>query len=231
MGIRIKKVLGYGFKHCTFKDDPRFNDWVFDCNHDLHENPVNQKLIDFYTEKQDPAKYTSEFDDAYDLQYLAGTGWHTDKGPAKELYTHDFIENCAFEYERGKGFVLFTSPINEDWYRYDDIIDYSDSENMDTKIKKLKTGIFPLNSSYIDRRTGKRVKTINPSIYSMTHQYIDEISEDFKKEFNVKSLNELCVNIVPLVPSVIVNFCNVFNVFKNPLTVYRLKPMVVTYWD
>ncbi len=232
MGIRIHKVLGYGFKYCRFQNDPRFNPWVFDHGHTQHEEHLNQKLIEFYEQKRATNEDKYEFDDFTDYQYLTGTGWCKENGPAENLTAHDFIQSCEFDGERGAGPIIFTSPQNKDWYRYDDIIDYCEADDMDTKVKIIQDGIYPLNCSYVDRRTGKRVKNfIGKYRYKEAYSYSDGITEKFQQDYNVKSFNEYCVNIVPVVPSLIVNFCNVFNVFKNPLTVYRLKPMLLTYWD
>lgn len=226
MGIRIHKVLGYGLKHCKFNKDPRFNEWVFSNNEP--ENIKETIIKEYQQRKVDPTNIC-DFDDAYDLQYLTNTGWFKDEKPVKSLDVYDFIKYNQFAAEKGRGSIIFTSPMNKDWYRYDDIIDYYDLDEQKGSVRLIKDGVYPMNASYIDRRTGERVKGYHGSLemYKNHHNYIDD---DIKTKYNVKSYNEFCVNIVPVIPSLIVNFCNIFKVFKNPMMVYRLKPMILTYW-
>jgi hypothetical protein len=37
-------------------------------------------------------------------------------------------------------------------------------------------------------------------------------------------------NLTPMVPLSIRIFCSTFNVFKNPMDVHNLIPMIYTYW-
>ena len=225
MGIRVHKVLGYGFKHCKFNKDIRFNEWVF--NNNEPEN-IKELLIQEYSRQKNLGN--KDFDDCYDLQWLTNTGWFKDFKAPQSLNCYDFLKYSQFSSEKGRGPIIFTSPLNKDWYRYDDIIDYYDCDEQKDSVKMLRDGIYPRNASYIDRRTGKIVKTGycgSLEIYKSCHNYLDD---DIKTKYNVKSYSEFCVNIVPVIPSLIVNFCNIFKVFKNPMTVYRLKPMILTYW-
>ena len=48
--------------------------------------------------------------------------------------------------------------------------------------------------------------------------------------FGVNNIVEWQRNIVPLPPYNIRLFCETVKAFKNKKTVYRLKPMIFTYW-
>ena len=136
------------------------------------------------------------------------------------MSVYDFIHYNSFDCEKGKGPIIFTNPFAGDWYRYDDDIDYysaHNEDNLENNIKIIPRGIHPHNSAYINRKTGERI--MRPMY---RYESLDDLSEEFK-------MNR--IDIVPKIPEIIVEFCNVLRVFKNPLTVYRLKPMLFTWWD
>lgn len=256
MGIRIHKVLGYGFKYCKFDKDPRFNDWVFNAKSEKFYENKKDEFLEFLKDKK--SKFSKEeriiSNITMDINWIEGTGWFDKEKPVKSLSLSDFIKYNYFETE-GKnpiGPVIFTLPSSKDWNRYDDIIDYVecsiDNKGSFDSVKFYKDDagqpaeIYPY-VGFVNRNTGKRVrfsqsdrwiltdilqkskKVKNPSL-----KHIDpDLETNFQKE-GITNLIEWQRWIVPIIPDLIVNFCEFAKVFKNPLTIYRLKPMIYTYW-
>jgi hypothetical protein len=199
---RVHRALGYGFRHCKFKKDPRFNSWVFDSDHELHEMYLRETDLCASEEFKIQLKCSPQ-----------------DKS---SMSVSDFIKHSAFDQEVGCGPLIFTNPFMDDWYQYDNAIDYysmqaDEEKNLSNSVKMIRRGIYPYNQAYINRKTGKRIQR---------PVYGDNSLDDLSEEMNINK-----IDIVPMIPEIIVDFCTFLKVFKNPLTVYRLKPMLFTWWD
>lgn len=202
MGIRIHKVLGYGFERSKWDKDSRFTDGFIAKG--MYENLDIDAFISFLEDKK--KEQGGWFGCSFELNDLK-------TGKVKLYDGSDFIKGDT-ELSHCSPLV-FTNPFYKDWYRFDDDIDYLENCQRHKGIKdeliipKNEGGglayIYPY-ASYVNRKTGERVH-------------------------NVDYMYENDRNIVPKPPDIIINFCEFKNVFKNPLTVYRLKPMLYTYWS
>lgn len=262
MGIRINKVLGYGFKHCKFDKDPRFNEWVFNDQDIWNEDKrtefiyfLKEKQSKFLKEKQSKLSSDDFFDIAWDLAWLEKKECFADGDTLERLLLYDFIKYNYYDMEKENpiGPIIFTMPNYKSWNRYDDIIDYIecgiDNRGAVDSVKFYlddagqSTGIYP-HTSFVNRNTGKRVK-FTPSDRRILTGILLELkkannphlihknSPKEKSEFEkagVENLIQWQRWVVPEVPSLIVNFCEFMDIFKNPLTVYRLRPMIYTFW-
>lgn len=200
MGIRIHKVLGYGFKK-TSEKDAIFNQNFWKLRDD--DPDIKPALIDWCEKNKEL------FDIGFFRAWLTNTGWCKDGGSGdQKLYISDFIHTSAYATEKETYPIIFSAEkYNKDWCRYDDIIDYIEAgRTMKDKVKFLKGGIYP-HISLIDKRTGERAKEIPFSYGKLGKNQTYQISPE------------------------IVAFCNALNVFENSLFVYRLKPMLYTYWS
>ena len=246
MGTRIHKVLGYGFPRVKTKNDPRFNPEFFDKLWE-EDGDLKSKLIEWCEKKN--VREGDDFDAKIFHNWLMGTGWYKGDGAPKKLYASDFCHTSGYFSEGKYAPIIFGSyKENKDWYRYDNLIDYYEASggvNLADKVELITDqcgdvcGIYP-NLSYINRNTGKSCK-MQFAKWHMTEtlqkigKHIDKdvafkAESEMCKEFGIKNLNEWRRWIVPAIPSSIRAFCEVMEVFKNPMTVYRLKPMIYTYW-
>jgi hypothetical protein len=247
MGIRIKVILGWGFRRCRYQQDPRFNPEIFgDCDKDYLPAmfELNEKLRSTLPDWRQK-----------DFELWTKGKLYGDGKPIKELTSGDFLSYCTYntdENEEGKistGPIVFTSPEHKDWYRYDDVIDYYTFPPMTDSVKMIvdevgqPAQVYPY-CAFVNRKTGSRPlesKAIDQTTrWLVTKTYFESPEEsrrdwkwEEKSEYvgGAKSIIEWQRDIVPEPPYIIRLFCEAANVFKNPLTVYRLKPMVVSYWD
>lgn len=205
MGIRIHKVLGYGFKSIAHKDI-RFNESFWALNDDYID--IKPLLIKECEDSKDNVSKDPHNNLAFFRQWITNTGWHEKGGcDHDKLYISDFFCYSGYAAESNKFPVIFSAKrYNKDWYRYDDIIDYIEAgRTMKDSVKLLNGGIYP-HLSKVDIRTGKILT--DKEIENIDPQYI---------------ANDIA-------PEILV-FCRALNVFKDPLSVYKLKPMLYTYWS
>jgi hypothetical protein len=244
MGIRINVTIGWGFRYCKYSQDPRFNPKFFeDCDKDylpamleLNENlkmtlpDWRQKDFELWTKGQ-----------------LYGEGEPVTKLTSREILSYSYFNTEENEETRKviTGPIVFTSPEHKDWHRYDDIIDYYTWPGMKDSVKMIvddsnqPSQIYPY-CVYVNRKTGTKPEGCGSVERSLTKMYFDDTKEHRKKwkwekmpriTCGARSIIEFQRDIVPEPPYIIKLFCQTSNIFKNPLTVYRLKPMVIAYWD
>lgn len=248
MGTRINKTLGWGFKYCRFEKDPRFRPAFFEDNEDDY--------LDRMVEENKKSLNSRDFKKKMDAQsfdcWVNGKGWVSTGKKQDSLSKHDIFQfNSYTDTSEGTvGAVIFTDPTHERWHRYDDTIDYYDAPSgeggapLDT-VKFILDGagqpaqIYPY-CSFVDRNTGKKPKmnkglTINQGDrWSLTNGYFKSTKKERAtwkwKGLGVNNIIQWQRNIVPEPSYTIRLFCKVTKPFKNPLTIYRLKPMILTYW-
>jgi hypothetical protein len=223
MGNRIHTVLGYGLKDVVPRKDKRINDSFWKKMDDE---------VDFFSEmknkneealKADPYN----FDATLFKHRIEGIGWHKGDTPFNSLNVSDILKSSGYFYEMKKGPIVFTD-LSPDWYRYDDTIDYYVFRNPKDSVKLIKNqkgescGIYPYHS-YVNKKTGERIKCSPSERWSGNDDYLSQ-------KYNL-TLEEWKTCIVPEVPYIIKMFCEVADIFVNPLDVYDLKAMVYTYWS
>lgn len=238
MGNRIHKVIGCGFRYSKLDKDPRFTDGIFDLEGDLRP-----KLIE-YLDKLKSEDSVEKFDYSMLEQQLKGTGWFKDD-TSKPISMYDVLKYSSYGSEQMATPIIITNPMEKDWYRYDDIIDYYEAPTKDggpiDHVKLIvddanqSSGIYPYCARYVNRNAGKVCEKIHTSIrWTTTNACLEAgIKVPFKAENPMGidgSLIQWQRHIVPQLPPFISIFCDAFNVFKNPMTKYRLRPMILTYW-
>jgi hypothetical protein len=245
MGTRINKVLGWGLKYCKFERDPRFRPAFFEDG----ELSYLEQMVSENKKHLKSKDLGKRMDSSYFDWWVNGTGAFSDTGKTQtELSRHDVFQfNSYTDTTKETGAVVFTDPSNRGWYRHDDIMDYYDAPAgaegapLDS-VKFILDGagqpaqIYPY-CSFVNRHTGKSAKeNINQSDrWSITNMYFKYEHKDwkwkvFEKNWGVKNIIQWQRDIVPEPPYVIRLFCKVAKPFKDPLMIYRLKPMILTYW-
>ena len=244
MGTRINKVLGWGFKYCRFEKDTRFRSVFFEDN----ENDYLDRMVEENEKHLDSKDLRKKMDAQYFNSWVNGKGWASCGKKQTSLSKYDIFKfnNYIDTSEGSVGSVIFTDPSHK-WTRQDDIIDYYEAPSgkegapLDT-VKFILDGanqpaqIYPY-CSFVNRHTGKRSKeNINQSDrWSITNMYFKHEHKDwkwkeFEKSWGVKNIVQWQRDIVPEPSYIIRLFCKVAKPFKNPSTMYRLKPMIFTYW-
>jgi hypothetical protein len=177
--------------------------------------------------------------------WVNGKGFAASNGKKQtELTRHD-VFRCSGYTDTTDGSVdsvVFTDPSHEGWTRHDDIIDYYEVQTTDTHVKFIldeagqPAQIYPY-CAFVNKHTGKRAKEniTQQDRWSITNLYFKHDRKGwkwkvFQKNWGVKNIVQWQRDIVPEPPYVIRLFCKVSKPFKDPLMIYRLKPMILTYW-
>lgn len=251
MGIRIHKVLGYGFRKVRFNRDPRFNSHALcTLDHGAHEErfgrekDLRPQLIAFLAKRAQELPEEERWKYRFEIASLQGKPGQ-DPGPLN--YADVII--CNPHNTEGKipiGTLLFTIPYAK-WSHYDDVIDYyeeaqrtvrADGGPIDrctvlTDCEGQPCGIYPYDSGYVHRTHGELPKQLfTTARWTLTRVLRSQGSKLLKagNDFGVKTLVEWQRHIVPEVPLFIRAFCECFEIFKNPKTLLRLRPMLHVYW-
>ena len=115
----------------------------------------------------------------------------------------------------------------------------------------FRSGIYPYTPMYMDDRNGKRVDVDNAlmfvrawnelHIYAMG--YPNKLIEERGVSVIKETMNQAAVklgfenhehavkHIYPAVPEEIVLLCEYCQVFNDPSTIWKLRPMLYVYWS
>lgn len=210
MGIRIRKVLGYGLtgvesQECQITD------------------------VRFTKKLKDP-----EDESLYDLTVQSYITWLKQKAALNKLNVHESatlmnledlpekaknesLGRCVvYDFEFGlDGFVIFVPPEHfyspyDPWYRYDSAIDYYEqSIDMKPELQEIPVGIHPYDMT-IDRNTRKQlIEKRQDLAYGLPDPY-PEIKQP--------------------VPNTIKLFTAYLKIFRRKAVAEELRPYVYTYW-
>ena len=243
-------MLGYGFDD-IIDNDPRFNVqpdkiWTLtDGDYDSDDYKESERLAE---------QKEGEF-----ITHLYQRGLLTDVGIIDywDLYQNirdkkeisiDSYDFYHYDEEYGLKNACIFKPLFgfKDWYRFDNTIDYM--EHIERRVGNLPDSyvinfrwscLYPFQS-FVDAKTGDRLRTDPFSTVRMINSYLDkgEIPdpchewESFEhgSDGKYKTWKEFKENVFPAVPDSIVQFCKFYNVFKDEKTVHTLKPMLYVYW-
>ncbi|VAW58919.1 hypothetical protein MNBD_GAMMA08-1552 [hydrothermal vent metagenome] len=255
MGIRIHKVLGYGLTDVQYDEknweitDPRFNPNGYFGIQDVfdREEAFTDKGFDEYVNEID-GDTGDKFNNLYILQCgrkeaLEKNGHTSKNGDLLYNYKDSIESSVTYDSEYGdSNIMVFTPPYwGKYWIRYDDSIDYYDSQHYDEDggiingHQMLNRPIYPFDG-YQDNRTTP------PTIITHTdfRLYVD--SRDFKKSYantmreNLKermafnSDEEIEQAINPIIPLELVELLKYLKVFNDEKIIYTLRPMLYWYW-
>jgi len=238
MGIRIKKVLGYGLVDVKTENgvitDDRFNQEFID-NMFYHED----KTIEGYFEFAKSQTHKGQFDThlATDISFIGG------KAPMLD----DFL---TYDGEGGLPNVLVLTPITGvEWKRYDNQIDYYDERtrgywSCEPHVEVLTTPLYPYDS-YINNETGERANIeVRENIYDVRNTQLDLKQNKNMSPEAIKGLYDRITLALEdlgckshwtekwnvIIPTQIQDYCNYMEMFKDTSTMWKLQPMIYTYW-
>lgn len=234
MGIRIKKVLGYGLVIEPGREEEILNlDALQDRFEKLPLSGFRQFLQARYSYTQDSLlrmMMNEEDDENLNL------GWQCIH-PAQDEYTPGSSLHLA---------IIPPSMVDE-WRHNDDPIDYyetisshSGTDNpMSPAIKFLDHGIYPFGDYYRNVKTGQSITTSKRrDIKDLSSILTDDEEgnpdahiQKLYREIGVANHEEFETLIQPGVPEEVKYFAEYAKLFKEPETVNSLRPALLTYWS
>ena len=251
MGIRIRKYLGYGFvdvetekvdKYSIKPIDTRFSpDGMFYSNwHDRED----KWTVDGFLEH---CKEVAERYDNFELKLLTRSNFYETGG---KLIDNRFLSNCyQYDSEFGLPEVIIFQPIDQpEWQRYDDMIDYYEyayeRAGVYPAVKVLDQPLYPYDS-YINNNNGKTADNkVRQYIYFIRNAEIDlknpKLAEE-KVDLSIHLINQSLEKLGckshwtekwnVAIPSVLVEFLRYTNMFTDESSIWKLQPMIYTYWS
>jgi hypothetical protein len=242
-------MLGYGLSDLTPEDrsDPRIN-WdaqMFDYSVSTDDYKAWMKA----RIPEDEDERIKIFDTLPSLD-LWWANDQTDKHEGRRNRTID--DTWAYDPEFGCKEVILFQPIScHDWRRYDDMLDWieetyfcrAESSQLD-HWEPIPHGIYPWNATYMDIRTGERIKDRHGLLMSLVRvqsHLCEEGKEDeptggawdnIARELGLADTYEETMKLVaPFVPQEVRWLCEFLGVFNDPATVNQLRPMIYVWWS
>lgn len=223
MGIRVHKVIGYGLDDVQTDGfeitDPRFNllgwalaDW---------ENRENTWTLDGF---QNYAKHYLEMYGLFE-EILEKPDW-----PWRFPWVH---HNTEFGLPN---VFLIQSACSSRHFRYDDTIDYHEETALyqqANRVAHIPWGVWPYNGSFMDRRTGERVRFGSDLMRCLDPGFtIDkEVLNRLAKKCGFLDADDARINLGPIIPEEIELMCRWLCLFNDESTIWQLKPMLYVYWS
>lgn len=225
--MRVNKLIGYGLSDVKTDGeniiDDRINVNVLECIYSGN----GKSLLSFshYVNEHAKENYIK-----VSIRDILKKGW---KVYNSVIYYAEFgLSNV----------LLFQSLLTNNWTQRNSDIDYIEETVNHKQIPRYQVferGIFP-HINYMNAITHKR---LDRTVFDwwQTYYYIIEGTNDVEsmmisltelsKKLGFKDFQEAKENIVPVIPEDIVLLCNWLGIFKDPNTVYQLRPMLYVYWS
>lgn len=162
MGIRIRKIIGYGAIFPGWRE-------AFEL---LDKNSVNGEVNNLMVDNIPNAT-------KYDHQFME-TEQFVNKN-LKQSYPKlfsDCIHYAEYTDDEG-GYVVIMPPIwSTTWIRYDDVIDHYDyiGQDMETIVRILDRPIYPFND-WMDPETGERISDVRNGTI-LAKEYLPKVVPD-----------------------------------------------------
>lgn len=243
MGIRLHKILGYGFDDVRSEGsrivDDRFNPDGFARIWDDEDRGSRWNLegyIEFLTRKRLALKGS---ECGVSMHAISMECYDLENGSEK-FWLEDAI---CFRPEFGLPNVFCVTPLSESksWQRYNDPIDiaieeYRLEQNPTFEINHcefLKNGFYPWCYSFRDRRDGRQLNKGCEfrRASSLPRERACGLLEELSREMGFESLEECEANFAPCVPDTVASICEYCEIFSDPNLVWSLKPMIYSYWS
>jgi len=203
----------------------------------LYAEETIDDYLDWINDRFDKQKFLEGRGDLnMDMWLRKDNGWYTE-GSRNNLHMSDVF---WYANEYGMKNVLLLKPLGmKEWSRYDDMLDWveetyvrdPEGENGANWVKVLDDGIFPYNGTYMDARTGERIRdgiTLRRILQSNVNEWKwDTIEEDY----GFKSMDDIRENLVPFVPQEIRDIAEWGQLFTNDNVWKQLRPMIYVYWS
>lgn len=233
MGVRIRKVMGYGLDDVQH-DEKGYN--ITDPRINLDSKLFNSwdLKVEDYIEWLDARKETDPETAFPNLDRVLVRDM-----PEKEFRMWDTF---VWQGEWGIPRVLVLTPLTmNDWRRHDDAIDYVEEtylreydEQQVNRVHVLPHGIYPWNGSYMDRRTGERIKEPQATLWRrryFTPNITDENRESIAKALGFVDFAEADATYGPIVPEEVRDLAEYGELFTDPDQWKQLKPLLYIYWS
>jgi hypothetical protein len=235
MGIRINKILGYGFldlktekvdEYTTIANDPRFNPDGWFCA-GWREREEKWTTEGYLKHCEEVINASPEKINHFELQFLI-------RDDFKSNQFSDIHHMVSYDNEGGKPDVIVFTPFNnKDWCRRDDMIDYYEfgmrNDDLTPSALFVDRPLYPYDN-YINNETGEIAdKMVREWIYQFRNS----------NDINVKNmaLDALGCELHWTekwgcsIPESVVEFCRYTNMFVEDKTIFSMIPIIYTYWS
>jgi len=237
MGIRIHKILGYGWTDFKGWDkDPRINplNSDMDSTWDDFFKWAKKLHAELTAGKKDDETFRD--DRVFSLILLIKMQ------DALKKKTSVLYDSVYYDDEFGDpNVIVFTIPWNK-WNRYDDTLDYYEYygqyDEMKPKTVLLNRPIYPYES-WVDvdgreldhrkKETFLQLKTLE--MFLKNKKDIPKLRHSVATDLGYRDYEEALKKVVPIVPQDIFILNQYLRIIKNDSDVRTLKPMIYTYWS
>lgn len=219
MGIRIRKVMGYGLTDVETSD---------------------QEITDTRINPESPLLRCETSLKEY-LKYLKGKECFEARMEESVIHDGSVTERdlhsvLTWDPEYGMPNVLVITPLGyrREWIRYDDSLDYEEhflvkDATTEPSVKEIPTGIYPY-SGYMDRVTGERTDNIVYTWRKLLEMGAKvSVVKTFSRSLGYESTEQAHDRIVPVVPLDVRHLAEFGSLFRDPGTWKRLRPMIYTF--
>jgi len=233
VGIRVNKVLGYGFDDVGIRDstidDPRLavkSIWGI-------EEAQDGKVRDFV----EYIEHSMEPDDIDALLIVSGL-----KDKLDYSLLDCFCHNT--EYADDRVFLVVPPSHLKYWWRRDDIIDYTeellncDQDGPDIRIQPVRSGIYPYNGVYINTTTKE---SVHHEIVRAVIRW-EKMPEDsksghkaavdyFLEHAGYGSVDAFWDMVCPIIPHEIIYLQKYLKFLADDEDLYKMRPYLYTFWS
>lgn len=240
MGIRVHKVLGYGLTDVKTRKwkiaDGRINSKSPLLNWDAKE--TLDDYLNWLKADYDPNDFSRL---SMDMMYFRdreeeGFDWYKRTG----VHVPADLVHHGIEYMEKN--VLLIRPLScKDWQRHDDPIDwleesfkYQDEDSGVTNwYREIPAGIFPWSGSFMNAKTGERVKDDMTLWRTMTWKNWNRLYDIEKVAVaaGFDNAEDARKNLAPVVPDDIKDLVRWGKLFTNDDVWKQLRPMIYVYWS
>lgn len=226
MGLRIVKMMGYGLTDVKSSKeviaDPRINSNSVLLNWNDSNVPKRWQVINY---RKWLIEKSEDKDVIVKAEYLIESNWIKDH--------NGDINRCLIWKPECNKKILCLMPMSstDQWFRYDDPIDYYEENGTPrNKVKILPHGIFPYTGFFIHKQTKQAIESQLASAYFRLEKNLKKERLLFAKLMKFESLQDCEDNLISDIPNPLKMLCEYTRLFNDPDTVYQLKPMIYTYW-
>lgn len=256
MGLRIQKAMGWGLEGTNEEVfDLLQDDWDDLNSKDLHSyKRFLQKKYEVTDEMlNNRSDYTEKFLSAALNSNLVQVSRQLRK-KSENCNGFKFITYCdeLDEALTRQAFIVTPFSTISEWKRSDDALDYAevdyiaqddDNFELDNTLQWLKRNQFPYSGLYMHAVTGepvshelwqelRDVRNMRKILREDNPAAVADVADDiFFIENGFASYEDAEKNLVPLVPQELRDLCEWLQLFKNPATVFTLRPVILTMWS
>lgn len=248
MGIRIHKMIGYGLNDVKTKKgeltDDRFHpEGVMSPDYEKRDQYTREGFIEWLASPDSLRLLNFGFHVTMDFEINVEKSILIDQKRA-DNFQYQFHFNAEFGLKK----VLCITPLTQpEWHRYDNTLDYEEETmkrrkngNACNYVKMSINGFYPYSSSFIDDRTGNRIASSEGLEFFRCMYWTNLFDGDearergleyFSKRIGFTSVEEAKQHFAPAIPFSIIAQCIYGKLFKDPNTIWKLRPMMYVYWS